>query len=382
MSSDTPRFIPTPTSSESYAPFSHGENPEGRVKELLTQIIQAHPPLKVYTKEQCRGLFRGPTSLAYLLLRVHESHPEIRIQSQSLQHWAAAYIAAEREAGDSAPCGLACESAAFWAVQTILDERKAPKLREVLERLADEDGHPYELLFGYAGILYMIRAVESARPGTASQLNTAKVRIVEKTLGAGPLWTWRGKRYIGAVHGDIGILTQLILTDPKLAENPIIRGSLKRMLEVQRENGNWETKDDPGNTIYEGLTQFCHGAPGFVLSLVHLEKFFPDLKGKIGKALQLGREFIWKEGLLRKEPCLCHGALGNSLAFPPGKERDHFLAWSLPSKVAEERERDRTLFAPEDGARLATFFDYLPSAAWTYMVCGEEIPGFILYTDV
>lgn len=151
------------------------------------------------------------------------------------------------------------------------------------------------------------------RPGTASQLDTAKVRIVEKTLGAGPLWTWRGKRYIGAVHGDIGILTQLILTDPKLAENPMIRGSLKRMLEVQRENGNWETKDDPGNTIYEGLTQFCHGAPGFVLSLVHLEKFFPDLKEEIGKALQLGREFIWKEGLLRKEPCLCHGALGNSL---------------------------------------------------------------------
>lgn len=69
-------------------------------------------------------------------------------------------------------------------------------------------------------------------------------------------------------------------------------------------------------------------------------------------------------------------------AFPPGKERDHFLAWSLPSKVAEEHERDRTLFAPEDGARLATFFDYLPSAAWTYMVCGEEVPGFILYTDV
>lgn len=151
------------------------------------------------------------------------------------------------------------------------------------------------------------------RPETASQFAAIKAQIVDKTLGAGPLWTFRGKRYIGAAHGDIGILTQLVLTDPKLAENPMIRGSLERMLEVQRGNGNWETKDDPGNTIYEGLTQFCHGAPGFVLSLVHLEKFFPDLKEKIGKALQLGRDFIWKEGLLRKEPCLCHGSLGNSL---------------------------------------------------------------------
>ncbi|EXF86177.1 abscisic acid ABA receptor [Colletotrichum fioriniae PJ7] len=382
MSLDTPRFIPTPTSVEGYASFSHGENPENLVKESLRQIIDAHPPLRAYTKDQCRGFFRGPTSLAYLLLRVHESHPEIRIQGQSLQHWAAAYIAAERDGEDSAPCGLACESAAFWAVQAILDESKAPKFREVLERLANEDDQPYELLFGYAGILYMVRAVEFSRPETASQFAAIKAQIVDKTLGAGPLWTFRGKRYIGAVHGDIGILTQLVLTNPKLAENPMIRGSLERMLEVQRENGNWETKDDPGNTIYEGLTQFCHGAPGFVLSLVHLEKFFPDLKEKIGRALQLGRDFIWKEGLLRKEPCLCHGSLGNSLAFPPGKERDHFLAWSLPSKVAEEHERDRTLFAPEDGARLATFFDYLPSAAWTYMVCGEEIPGFILYTDV
>ncbi|KAK1675407.1 abscisic acid ABA receptor [Colletotrichum godetiae] len=382
MPLDTPRFIPTPTSLELYASFVHGENPEIRVKESLTQIINAHPPLQLYTQDQCRGFFRGPTSLAYLLLRIHASHPEIRIHGQSLQQWAASYITAKRGGGDSAPCGLACESAAFWAVQTILDESQAPKFQEVLERLADEDDHPYELLFGYAGILYMIRAVEFSRPKVASQVATAKARIIEKTLAAGPLWTWRGKRYIGAVHGDIGILTQLLLTDPKLEENPMIRGSLERMLEVQRDNGNWETKDDPGNTIYEGLTQFCHGAPGFVLSLVHIEKFFPDLKAKIDKALQLGRDFIWKEGLLLKEPCLCHGALGNSLAFPPGKERDHFLAWSLPSKVAEEHERDKTIFSPEDGARLATYFDYLPSAAWTFMVCEEAVPEFILYTDV
>ncbi|OHF00938.1 abscisic acid ABA receptor [Colletotrichum orchidophilum] len=402
MSLDKPRYIPTPTSLQEYASFIHPGHPEVRVQQALTHIISANPPLGVYTQDQCRGFFRGPTSLAYLLLRIHATYPEIKIQGQSLRQWATSYAAVEREGGDSAPCGLACESAAFWAVATILDATKAPKFREVLERLADEDDHPYELLFGYAGILYMIRAVEFSvrvdvpflqarngidnqvyqRPETASQFAIVKSRIVEKTLGAGPLWTWRGKRYIGAVHGDIGILTQLLLTDPKLAENPMIRRSIERQLEIQRENGNWETKDDPGNTIYEGLTQFCHGAPGFILSLVHIERFFPDLKEKIGKALKSGREFIWKEGLLRKEPCLCHGTLGNSLAFPPGQRRDHFLAWSLPSKVAEEHKRDETLFPPEDGARLATFFDYWPSAAWTWMVCGEEVPGFILYTDV
>lgn len=142
-------------------------------------------------------------------------------------------------------------------------------------------------------------------------LTTVKDQIVKKILGAGPGWTWRGGRYTGAVHGDIGILTQLLLTAPKLAINPVVRTSLKRLLSLQHEAGNWPIKDDENEIPVQ--VQFCHGAPGFIPSLLSIRQLFPDMGEEIDSAIGLGRKAIWREGLLRKEPCLCHGILGNSL---------------------------------------------------------------------
>ncbi|WYZ35889.1 hypothetical protein EsH8_X_000536 [Colletotrichum jinshuiense] len=154
-----PRFIANPDLPQEYLSLS--ENPEIRIQEALVHVIGDSPPQEVYTNDECRGLFRGPTSLAYLLLKVHATYPDIKIRGQSLRHWATAYITAKRIGENSAPCGLACESAAFWAVKTILDATKVLEFQHELERLVGEEGHPYELLFGYAGLLYMVRAVES-----------------------------------------------------------------------------------------------------------------------------------------------------------------------------------------------------------------------------
>ncbi|KAK1977043.1 abscisic acid ABA receptor [Colletotrichum cereale] len=372
-----PRFILRPILTH-YLSFA--KHPEVLVHEAIANILIETPPRELYTHEECRGFFRGPTALAYLLLRLHAVYPDMAIHGQSLRHWAASYMAARRTGGNSASCGLACESVGYYAVEVIFDETKAPKFRQELERLVDEDDHPYELLFGFAGLLYMVRAVEFWRPETASLLATVKARIVEKILGAGPGWTWRGKRYIGAVHGDIGILTQLLLTDPELANNSMVRNSLQRLLSLQHQSGNWPTEDNDHG--YYELVQFCHGAPGFVSSLLHIGRFFPDIKAEIDHAIALGRGCIWRQGLLKKEPCLCHGILGNSLGLSLGAERDHFLAWSLPSKVAEEHRRDGSIFSPEDAGRMCIWFNYWPSAAWTWTVCAVDAPGVLLYSDV
>ncbi|KZL75380.1 abscisic acid ABA receptor [Colletotrichum tofieldiae] len=382
MPSSTPaqrRFIHNPSIPQDYLSFA--EKPKDRVQEALVHIIGETPPRELYTHDECRGLFRGPTAVAYLLLKIHAVYPEIKIRGQSLRHWATSYIGAKRTGGNSAACGLACESAGYLAVVAMLDETKAPKFRDELERLVQEDDHPYELLFGFAGLLYMIRAVEFWKPETASLLAIVKARIVEKILGAGPGWTWRGKRYIGAVHGDIGILTQLLLTDPRLATNSMVRNSLQRLLSLQDQNGNWPTKDDDDHASHE-LVQFCHGAPGFVSSLLHIGRLLPDMRDGIENAIALGTRCIWREGLLRKEPCLCHGILGNSLALPFGPLRDHFLAWSLPSKIADERRQDGSIFSQEDSGRMSIWFDYWPSAAWTWSVCMADSPGLVMYSDV
>ncbi|GKT51170.1 lanC-like protein GCR2 [Colletotrichum spaethianum] len=308
-----PRFINNPDLPQDYLSFR--EKSEVRVQEALIHIIGETHPREHYTQDECRGFFRGPTALAYLLLRIHAIYPEIKIRGESPQYWASSYLSAKRTGGNSASCGLACESAAYYAVEAMLDETKAPRFRDELGKIVEEEEHPYEILFGLTGLLYMIRAVEFFKPETASLLITLKARIVDKTLAAGPAWTFRGKRYIGAVHGDVGILTQLLLTDPSLATNSIVRKSLQRQLQLQHESGNWPTRDPTPefDRVYLELVQFCHGAPGFVLSLLHLEQMLPDMKEQIGNAIMLGRKCIWQEGLLKKEPCLCHGILGNSL---------------------------------------------------------------------
>ncbi|KAF9880499.1 LanC-like protein [Colletotrichum karsti] len=307
------RFIQNVNNPNDYLTFSG--DLDVLVQQALERIIAETPPLAAYSPAQCRGLFRGPTSLAYLFLKLGVKYPSMRIQDQSSGHWAQLYMDAERTGGDSAPCGLACESAGYWAVKTMMDGANASRFCEEMDRLANEEDHPHELLFGYAGLLYIIRAVESWRPEAARSLTTIKARMMEKVLGAGPGWVWRGKRYIGAVHGDIGILTQILLTDPKLAGNSMAVASLDRLLSLQREDGNWTTKDDD-DIRYEGLVQ------------------------------------------------------------------DHFLAWSLPAKLTEEREADETTFPDEDAGKMSTWFNYWPGAAWAWSEYQSEIPGIILYTDV
>jgi hypothetical protein len=64
----------------------------------------------------------------------------------------------------------------------------------------------------------------------------------------------------------------------------------------QDEEGSWpivECKDI-------GLVQFCHGAPGFILSLLAIRPQFPKLHTQIDIAIALGRRIVWEKGLLTK----------------------------------------------------------------------------------
>lgn len=69
--------------------------------------------------------------------------------------------------------------------------------------------------------------------------------------------------------------------------------------------------------------------------------------------------------------------------FPPGQQRDHFLALATPKKVEELRSEDETIFEPADyGQGYATLMNYSPSAAWTWMVYGKTSPKMIVYNDI
>lgn len=132
--------------------------------------------------------------------------------------------------------------------------------------------------------------------------------FIRAILAGGQDWKWHGRRYLGAIHGDVGIVTQLILTSPSLARE--LEQRLAQLLDLQLRSGNWASSADCGSNP---LVQICHGAPGFIMSLVAIRKHFPSLQQKIDGATEKARQCVWQEGLLVKEPSICHGVFGNAL---------------------------------------------------------------------
>ena len=125
-------------------------------------------------------------------------------------------------------------------------------------------------------------------------------------------WEFYGDRFYGPPHGDIDIITQLVLTLPSLA--PKLSGKVEELLSLQGPDGNWPSSRDTmeAKKGWERV-QYCHGAPGFVCALQTLRPFYPELHDRIDQAIARGRETTWSRGLLTKEPNLCHGILGNAL---------------------------------------------------------------------
>lgn len=139
----------------------------------------------------------------------------------------------------------------------------------------------------------------------------------------------------GAVHGRIGIITQIILCDPSKATSPVLLDSLKECLELQLQDGNWPSSVDSGR---HHLVQFCHGAPGFVISLKAIQQYFPsELRKRMSIACNNAEKLIFDKGLLTKEPNLCHGSTGNALALP-SPQREHFMAFAPAETIAQGKQ--------------------------------------------
>lgn len=179
---------------------------------------------------------------------------------------------------------------------------------EAEEPLADE------ILYGRAGVLFLLRLVRHWVPKFKAQLDlqmkAVAARIMEANNHGQDSWVWQDQKFLGAVHGDIGIITQLVLCFPELA--PELEPHLLRLLSLQFNDGNWPKFVGQGETASE-IAQFCHGAPGFVISLQVLRPYYSHLSATLDRAIAKGVEITWAKGLLRKEPALCHGVLGNAL---------------------------------------------------------------------
>lgn len=284
------------------------------LREALEGIIAKLPPKDDYSgnNDVLKGLWAGPTGFAYLFLQASSRHPHLKVSGHHAITWARRYMDGTRGSLRlGSRCGLSCEKLAYDAVQACITKDAAHVnafLSSMPEVLDPSGSWPDELLQGRAGTLYMLRMMRHWVPDSAVLLDRSVESVANAILAAGPEWKWHGKRYLGAVHGDIGIVTQLVLAAPSLAAR--LEDKVRDLLDSQLANGNWPSSVDKTDA---SLVQFCHGAPGFLHSLASLRPYFLGLRTEIDASVEQARRCVWREGLLRKEPSLCHGILGNAL---------------------------------------------------------------------
>lgn len=302
--------------------------PSELLQLTLEQLVRTTPPKASYSgiHGELGGLFTGYTGLAYFFLRLSAMYPDLTIHGHPALHWAKQYLDGKRpklvlEKGN---CGIASEKLSYEAVKAcvtgdLMDLMKfIANIPAILGPFPPAEGDPYpsELAYGRAGTLYLLRMVRHWVPNSESFVDSPLSRVAEKIMetdddGNGN-WEWHGKRYFGASHGDIGIITQLVLSDPSLA--PDLAERLEDLIDTQLEDGNWPTSS---RSFQRGkgadLVQWCHGAPGFIHSLQTLKPYFPTHQEEIDAAIKRAQDLVWKHGLLTKEPTLCHGIIGNAL---------------------------------------------------------------------
>ncbi|KAJ2970145.1 hypothetical protein NQ176_g8327 [Zarea fungicola] len=293
------------------------------LQSTLEALLAAHPVPETYATESQKGIFSGYTSLSYLLLQIHRLHPDLSVKGENLVHWARGYLESIRRESlthgdDEYRGGLHNEKLCIDALYACITGNEAD-VKAVLASipLYLDLQKPYfdELFYGRAGVLYLLRLVKTWVPSQADAIDEAITAMVAKTIQSRKdkgCWTIVNTRYYGPAHGDIGIIVQLVLSKPSIA--PELQDLLLELISLQQPDGNWPTSE---KTVREGndkgLVQFCHGAPGFIISLQALRPFYPALEKEIDDAVSRGRSITWEKGLSRKEPSMCHGILGNAL---------------------------------------------------------------------
>ncbi|KAL9611166.1 MAG: hypothetical protein Q9167_004188 [Letrouitia subvulpina] len=347
----------------------------------LTTLITSFPPLSNYPSHCLHGLWSGPTSIAYLFLHLSISHPNLQISSHGPEYWCEAYLSGFTSSPVSPDsCGIGNDTLAYYAVSAALtqDKRSITSLENLAVQISQAPGGSDEWLYGRAGFLYLLRLVRHWVPSYADRMNTCIALMTEAILSHGPPWPWHGKEYLGAVHGQMGILTQLILSDHRLARHPKLSETLNSLLDSQdQKTGNFPSSVA---STHSHLVQVCHGAPGFALSLPVLYLFFSaEIQTRIDAAVEKARDCIWEKGLLTKEPCLCHGATGNALALEEGARREHLFAFTTMTMRKKGLEEGCFI----EGSDPSGLWMGEAGRAWGWM-CAEKggLGKLIGYSDV
>lgn len=225
-------------------------------------------------------------------------------------------------------------AAGIYALAATVDtENWAGYVQSLAGEWTPEKTEDDEVLFGKAGYLYALLYAAKHNSQAGLQLRGLIEDVTETLFEIGLrenrarlTYTWRGKDYLGAAHGTIGILQMLTLSlregDSWLFSGKNTINDYKQVLEatwdyicdLQFPSGNFPSHvKDAGDPERDKLVHFCHGAPGAILGLCTAYEYFRNPRF-LSTVIRAG-DMIWEKGLLRKGNGLCHGIAGNGYAF-------------------------------------------------------------------
>lgn len=131
------------------------------------------------------------------------------------------------------------------------------------------------------------------------------------------MYAWHESEYLGAAHGLAGILQGLLATPGLMQSNPDfqrdIKGSVDYLLSLQTSEGNFPSSLGSRRSGEDELVHWCHGAPGMVWLMAKSYLVWKEQK-YLESCIKSG-ELVWRKGLLRKGPGICHGVAGNGYVF-------------------------------------------------------------------
>jgi hypothetical protein len=306
-----------------------------------------HPRDEIAADEVWSGLYLGAAGMAWGLWKLGSAFDAASAVAHALER----YQVTPDFRQDPHPPSLLCGETGILAAADRVGSPAADgeRLRELIRANC---AHPtWELLWGSPGTMLAARAF-----GYEEEWRESAEMLWAQWDDETDLWSQdmygRVNQYLGAGHGAAANVHAL----RGFTADDLLRERVARLMErtALQEEGlvNWPpTPDDEMIRV-----QWCHGAPGIVITIGDL------LPWEL--ALAAG-ELIWRAGPLRKGPGLCHGTAGNGYAFlrlhaltgdPLWLDRARRFAVHAVHQVRREREAfghgRYTLFTGDIGVAL------------------------------
>ncbi len=262
----------------------------------------SHPLDDLRDDERLACLYFGGAGMIWALSKLGSSLDATVAIGEALEH----YRAAPDLGAEAHPPSLLAGETGVLVVADKLGSPAADRAR-LSELVRANREHPtWELLWGSPGTIIAARAC-----GLEDEWRESAELLYARWDEASDVWTGdlhgRPQRYLGPGHGFAANVHAL----RGFVDEEILRARVTRLLTrtAGRQDGlvNWPPEDGPLSEYAASMrVQWCHGAPGIVITLGDLMPL---------ELAVAGGELTWRAGPLKKGPGLCHGTAGNGFAF-------------------------------------------------------------------